>query len=268
LVKRLASVIVLLPIVIGLIIIGGWPYDLTITAVIGLGAWEFSRLFHQDNRFNPSQLLLISGAVLLTLSRVIWGFNGAEAIITLLIVAAMGLHIFHRERGQINAAIDFCITVAGMLYIGWLGAYLISLHTLPDGKWWLLLSLSAVWISDGGAFFIGTRFGKHRLAPNISPKKSWEGYFGGVAATVLLTPLLAYLWQVNAPTFTPLKGLFLGLTVGILSPLGDLGISMLKRYFNVKDSGNLIPGHGGVLDRLDSILWSAAISYQLINWFF
>lgn len=267
-IKRLTSVIVLLPIAIALIIIGGWPLYLTITVFIGLGAREFSRLFHQSKQYNPSNLLIISGAMLLTLSRALWGFAGSETILTLLTLAAMGIHIIHRERGQVNAVIDFCITIAGMFYVGWLGAYIISLYALPDGRWWLVISLSAIWIADGGAFFIGTKFGKHPLAANISPKKSWEGYLGGVIAAAGFTPLLAYLWQGNAPGITPLKGLILGIVVGVLAPLGDLGISMIKRYFNVKDSGKLIPGHGGALDRLDSILWAAAISYQLITWFF
>ena len=267
-VKRLTSVIVLLPIAIGLIVVGGWPFYLAIAAIFGLGAWEFSRLFHQEKLYNPSQVLLIGGTILLILSRAMWGFAGAETILTLLILTCMGLHVFRREQGQTNAVMNFCITITGIVYLGWLGAYVISLRTLPDGMWWLLLGLSAIWIADAGAFLIGSKWGKHCLAATISPKKSWEGYFGGIAAAAALTPLIARLWQLKAPGITPLYGLVLGVVVSVLAPLGDLGISMIKRYFKVKDSGNLIPGHGGALDRLDSILWAAAISYLLVEWFF
>lgn len=260
--------IVLLPIAIGLIVLGGWPFYLAIAVVLGLAAAEFSRIFHQGGLYNPSRLLLIGGTFLLALARAMWGFAGSETLLTLLTLTAMALHVFHREEGQTHAAIDFCITLAGMFYVGWLGSYVISLRALPDGEWWLLLSLAAIWFADAGAFFIGRRFGKHPLAPIISPKKTWEGYVGGVVCAALLTPALALLWQLRAPAITPLSGLILGGALGLLAPLGDLGISMFKRYFNVKDSGKLIPGHGGVLDRLDSLLWAAALGYQLIYWFF
>ena len=266
--KRTVSAIVILPVVIALIIIGGWPFYLSIAAVIGISAKEFSNLFHTSNKYDPSNLLIISGTMLLILSRAIWGFAGSESLLTLLILAAMTIHIIHRERGNLNAVIDFCITTAGIFYVGWLGAYIISLRALPDGEWWLILSLGAVWLADAGAFFIGTKFGKHPLAAAVSPKKSWEGYIGGVITATVLTPLVAWLMQNAAPAITITNGLLLGIIVGALAPIGDLGISMIKRYFNVKDSGKLIPGHGGALDRLDSILWAVALSYQLITWFF
>jgi phosphatidate cytidylyltransferase len=266
--KRLASVIILLPVALALIIIGGWPFYIGIAVIIGIGAKEFSWLFHHSHQYDPSNLLIISGAILLILSRAIWGFAGSESILTLLTLAAMTIHIIHRERGNENAVIDFCITTAGIFYVGWLGAYIISLRALPDGEWWLILSLGAVWFADAGAFFIGTQFGKHPLAPAISPKKSWEGFIGGAIAATILTPLVALVMQNFAPAITILNGLILGIVLGTLAPLGDLGISMIKRYFKVKDSGTLIPGHGGALDRLDSILWAVALSYQLITWFF
>lgn len=266
--KRTASVIVLLPIAIALIIIGGWPFYIGIAAIIGIGAKEFSNLFHKSNQYDPSHLLITSGAVLLILSRAIWGFAGSETLLTLLILSAMTIHIIHRERGNVNAVIDFCITTAGIFYIGWLGAYIISLRALPDGEWWLILSLAAVWFADAGAFFIGTKFGKHPLAAAVSPKKSWEGYIGGVIIAAILTPLFAWLLQHFAPAITITNGIILGVILGTFAPIGDLGISMIKRYFNAKDSGNLIPGHGGALDRLDSILWAVALGYQLITWLF
>ncbi|RPJ37909.1 MAG: CDP-archaeol synthase, partial [Chloroflexi bacterium] len=97
-----------------------------------------------------------------------------------------------------------------------------------------------------------------------SPNKSWEGYVGGVIGGALFALLMASIWQLRAPAVTPMKGLILGFVICAIVPLGDLGESMLKRCFGVKDSSNLLPGHGGVLDRIDTWLWAAPIGYYLI----
>jgi phosphatidate cytidylyltransferase len=102
------------------------------------------------------------------------------------------------------------------------------------------------------------------MSPRSSPKKSWEGYIGGVIGGTLFAVLLASLWHLRAPAVTPLKGLILGLVITSISPLGDLGESMLKRGFGVKDTSRLLPGHGGIMDRIDSWLWAATIGYYLI----
>ena len=115
------------------------------------------------------------------------------------------------------------------------------------------------------AYFIGVRFGRHRLSPRFSPKKSWEGYWGGILFGTLGTAGLAVLWtSLGGPVVPWWKGAALGAALSILTTLGDLGESMIKRQAGVKDSSNIIPGHGGVFDRIDSWLWGAAIGYFLI----
>jgi phosphatidate cytidylyltransferase len=113
---------------------------------------------------------------------------------------------------------------------------------------------------------IGKRFGKHQLSPRVSPKKTWEGYLGGILFAMILTPLLAAGWHLRAPAVTPLDGLIIGAVISVFAPLGDLGESMLKRQFGLKDSSNLLPGHGGAMDRIDTWLWAAAIGYYLVLW--
>jgi phosphatidate cytidylyltransferase len=175
------------------------------------------------------------------------------------------------ERGRDQAGTDFAVTLAGIIYLGWIGAYMISVRDLPEGKWWLLVVLPAVWLADSGAYLVGVRFGRHKIAPRLSPKKSWEGYIGGIFFAVLGTPLFVALWRVGAgpdTTLTLTAGAWIGLAMGLLTIFGDLGESMLKRQVGAKDSGNLLPGHGGALDRIDSWLWAGVIGYYLVVWFF
>jgi phosphatidate cytidylyltransferase len=155
------------------------------------------------------------------------------------------------------------------LYLGWIGAYFLSLRGLPEGNWWVLTILPAVWIADSGAYFFGRRFGAHKLSPRLSPKKTWEGYWGGVVAGTLGGALLAYTWSFftgPASQITPLRGALIGFVLSIVTTLGDLGESMFKRQVGVKDSGKLLPGHGGMFDRIDSWLWAAVIGFYLVTW--
>lgn len=270
LVERVLVTIVLLPIGLLAITVGGIPYLALIALVLALAAWEYVKLFRAGG-FQPAGVLVLAGTVLLVLGRAWDGFASASWIISLVVLASMTYHLVSYERGRDQAGSDFAITLSGVFYLGWIGAYLISLRDLPDGKWWLLLALPAVWLADSGAYMIGSRFGRHKLSPRLSPKKTWEGFWGGVLFGVLGGALLAALWQIGAGPasgITPLRGALLGLALSTLTPLGDLGESMIKRQFGIKDSSHLIPGHGGVFDRIDSWLWAAVLGYYIITWFF
>jgi len=122
----------------------------------------------------------------------------------------------------------------------------------PVGPRWALFAVAIVWAADTGAYFVGVRFGKHKLAPRISPGKSWEGFYGGIAASLLLALAARSMLHVGWPSLPLL--LFLTVITGLISVAGDLFESLLKRHAGIKDSSDLIPGHGGVLDRLDSLL--------------
>jgi phosphatidate cytidylyltransferase len=259
-------VIVILPIGLVLIYLGGWAFATLIMLILGLAAWEYARLF-KNGDFKPADILMIGGAVLLALGRAWNGFESADWLLSLLILASMIYHLFAYERGRDQAASDFAITLSGILYLGWLGAYLISLRNLPDGMWWILLVLPAVWLSDSGAYFIGRAIGKRKFSPRLSPKKTWEGYFGGVVFGTTGGVLLAYVLNLLEPgVMTLLHGGLMGLILALVTPLGDLGESMVKRQFGIKDSSNLIPGHGGVFDRIDSWLWAGVIGFYVVQW--
>jgi len=264
--KRVIAALVLAAVGIPAIILGGIYFYLLITLILGVAAWEFHHIFCAID-CNASQPLLILSVVLIALTRAFYP-SLAVAVLTFSILTAMAWHLFEYEKGRNKAATDFSFTVAGIVYIGWLGAYLIDIRKLPQGLWWLLLVFPAIWLADMFAFFIGSRWGRHKLSPRLSPKKSWEGYWAGVFFGTVGTVGLALLWRsLGGPRVTWWQAGALGATLSILTTLGDLGESMFKRQAGVKDSSNIIPGHGGVLDRIDSWLWGAALGYFFITWF-
>lgn len=265
LVKRLIVIIFLIPVAVAVITVGGWLFSILIAIVLSIATWEYWRIFRHGG-YLPSAFILIAGVMMLAAGRHVLGFKGADILFSIILFLAIIVHLVGYERGQDSAAADFGITIGGVLYLGWLGTYLISLRDLPDGQWWVLLVLPAVWIADGGAYIVGRRFGRHQLAPRVSPKKTWEGYLGGILFGTTGTYLLAILWQTKSPIITPQKGLLIGLILSVITPLGDLGESMFKRQFGVKDSSALIPGHGGVMDRIDTWLWAAVIGYYMVVW--
>lgn len=264
--QRVIVAAILLPIGLALIYFGGWAFALMVTLILGLATWEYARIF-KAGEHHPADVLMIGGAVLLALGRAWNGFESADWLLALLVLASMTYHLFAYERGRDQAASDFAVTLSGIFYIGWLGAYLISLRDLPNGMWWMLIVLPAVWLADSGAYFVGRAIGKRKFSPRLSPKKTWEGYLGGVVVGTFGAALLAFLWNLIEPdVMTPLQGGLIGLIISGITPLGDLGASMVKRQFGVKDSSNLIPGHGGVFDRIDSWLWAGVIGYYVIQW--
>lgn len=266
--KRLLVTIVLLPIGIAAILAGGWYFTALVAVFMSLAAWEYSNLFHTAG-LKPATALVVGGTLLLVIGRNINGLTSAAWMISLVILLSMTYHLFSYEFGRDQAATDFAVTLAGVFYIGWFGAYFISLRNLPEGKWWVMVVLPAVWFADAGAYFIGKRFGRHPLSKRLSPNKTWEGYLGGIITGVLLTALFTALWRVAAGTdsaITLLRGVVVGLVMSIFPTLGDLGESMIKRQVGVKDSGNILPGHGGVFDRIDSWLWAVVLGYYMVFW--
>ena len=268
-IQRLIVTIILTPLGLYAIYLGGWAYGLTAAVLVGIAAWEYVQLSKAAGH-RPSQVLVIGGVLLLLLQRGLNGFEYEPFVLGLLILIAFAYHMLMYERGRDQAVTDMGMTLLGILYLGWIGSFLLSLRALPDGQWWTLIILPAVWLADSGAYWVGKNFGKHLLSPRLSPKKTWEGYWGGAAFGTLTTWLLSFAWQAGAgpgSEITPLRALLLGLAMGLLPTLGDLAESMIKRSAGVKDSGTLLPGHGGAFDRIDSWLWAGVIGYYLIAWF-
>lgn len=265
-VKRTITALVLLVAAMPALLVGGIPFFLLMGFFIVMAAYEYTVMFHAI-QIKPSTWITVGGVFLTLLVRDFYpAFSGLT--FTVLVITALGYHMIAYERGRDRAALDFAVTVGGLAYLGWVGAYLLDLRNLPNGGWWVFLVLPVTWMADSGAYSIGAAYGRHKLAPRLSPKKSWEGYWAGVFTGTLYGGFFAFAYSTWGPLEISIwQGAALGLVLSVITPLGDLGESLFKRPAGMKDSGNLIPGHGGAFDRIDSWLWAAVIGYYFIQWF-
>jgi len=177
--------------------------------------------------------------------------------ITLCILAVIVARLFSRRPVE-GALEDISVTLFGIVYVALLFSFQVAIHAGPIGKKWLVFLYLVIWASDTGAYYVGTAFGKHRLYEKISPKKSIEGLIGGVLASALVA-VLCKLWLV--PALGWVEAALFGAILALVGTVGDLAESLIKRSAGVKDSGTIIPGHGGILDRMDSMLFAAPVLY-------
>lgn len=250
---------------------GDWWFAAIIALILGLAAFEYVQLFKAGG-WQPNSIMVVLGVIAIVVARFVGGFTYDQWIFPTLVFMSMGTHMLAYERGREQAATDFGVTLGGIFYIGLLGSYFMPLRNLGEGEWWILVVLPAVWLADSGAYFIGSKFGRSKMTPRLSPNKSWEGYFGGIAFAVIGTPLLVqWYYQLGLNPdgeITIVRAAVIGILMGIIPTLGDLGESMIKRQMGKKDSGTLLPGHGGIFDRIDSWLWAAPFGYFAILWLF
>jgi len=263
--NRVLSALVLIPVVLAALWLGGWPFTFLAAVLFGIAAWEFVRLFSlQGMALSP---LVIFAHLLVWLAYGRWRHPGILALgLPGVLLLSVAEQIFtHRFTGASVAR--WALNVAGSLYLGVGGAYLLRVRWMADGRWWLLFTLATGWIADSAAYFVGRTWGRHKMAPLISPRKSWEGYAAGVGAAVLTGFLVGRLAPLKVGAFpvTSWRGVGLGALLALLTPLGDLFISLMKREVGVKDTSDLIPGHGGMLDRLDSLLWAGILTWLFVT---
>lgn len=256
---RVLSAAIMLPIVAAVVYLGGlWLFAL-MAAVLALAAWEFRAMMRKGG-FRPEALsLYLALAAVLILMQGQWDAYLPLALTALFILTLSWQLLL---PGRTTPTADWALALAMGLYLGWMGGHFLRIRALDNGLAWIAIALVTTWVSDSGAYFVGTWFGRHKLAPRLSPKKTWEGIFGGWLTAEIAGVLLGRLAGLTLP-----QGLLIGLAVAVLAPFGDLSISMMKRQVGVKDSGNLIPGHGGMLDRLDSLLFVVPAVYYLATWF-
>ncbi len=264
---RLITAIILIPVVAWLICLGDLPFLGLIAVVTTLAEIEFSRLIARRG-FQPVHLF---GIGLVWLSLLDSEFPEWELLslgLTSILLISLSWQVLSYRRSSV---VEWTGAIASGLYIGLCGSYLVRLRALPgDGLWWTLIAVPVTLLADSSAYIVGSLWGTHQMAPLLSSGKTWEGYASGVLTGALMGAFLGWAWGLEAglgSAVTWLRGLILGLLVAAVSPTGDLTISMVKREAGVKDSGKLLPGHGGVLDRMDSVLFAAVISHTYVTWF-
>jgi phosphatidate cytidylyltransferase len=190
------------------------------------------------------------------------GWYGLFAIMPVYVIAAILLMPILRNRceGQLQA---IALAILGFLYIGWMFGHLAFLANAKNAYGYMLYLIFAVEINDVAAYTFGKLFGRHPLRSNISPKKTWEGSLGALAVSMVLPWLLRF----SFPEFSALELVLAGLIVGVTGQLGDLSMSVIKRDLGIKDMGVLIRGHGGILDRIDSLIYVTPLFFHMVRWF-
>lgn len=257
--QRVLSALVLLPLIFLVIWFGGPAYSLSVAAFAALGALEFYGMMGLSRR-HP---LTLFGLVWVLLFILVAHFEESYTAPLLTSAVAFSL-IWLLFRSPVkDAATNWVWTLAGIIYIGWLMSHFIPLRELESGREWVLFVVLATFAADTAAFFIGRAWGRHSLAAKISSLKTWEGAVGGFLGAIAASLILVLLLGLSIPYW---QTVILGALIGIVAPLGDLAESMLKRSTGLKDSGTLIPGHGGLLDRLDSILFTVVVVYYYVIW--
>lgn len=194
------------------------------------------------------------------------GVSWREALLGLFALYLIGLEVVHPNDRSVESVV---YTLFGYLYIPWLLGYGITLRYTPDGVlglWYLVLPILAIIASDVGAFVIGKLFGQHKLAPQVSPNKTLEGAFGGLALAIVIVLLVTYALQLLYGLRVDIyDALLFSVLVSSAAQLGDLFESLIKRWAGVKDAGFFLPGHGGVLDRIDGMLFAVPITYYFVT---
>jgi len=261
--KRIATAFVLLP----LVVIVVWfneplPWLAVFAAIWGvLAAWEFYRAVTPSGQ---KAAPLTYFGLLWTLLFIISPLFDYSYLNLILLSSAIVLPAvwFLARRYKEGAFWGWLWTVAGILYIGWLLSHFVALRELDSGRDWVLFALFVTFASDSSAYFIGSAIGKHLLAPGVSPKKTWEGAAGGIIGAISVGLLLVMLLKLP---ITYLQAIPLSIAVSIFGQLGDLLESLFKRRTGIKDSGRAMPGHGGFLDRMDSVVFAGVFVYYYVS---
>jgi phosphatidate cytidylyltransferase len=265
--QRVITAVIAIPVVLAFVWLSGWFGFAAAILVVILSVYELHNMMVHEG-YHPIIWMSFALSILFLLAamfpqqRLLLLEVGLSA--ALLITFPL---LFIRKKLD-GAMVDWSLTLAIPVYLGWPVSVLLLLRGfqggITPGLWWVLTVFLGVWGFDSGAFFAGHFFGKHKLAPSISPAKTWEGVAGGLALSIAAA-LLCTTWTLGIPWYL---AILLGILIGIAATLGDLAESLIKRQTHVKDSGQFMPGHGGLLDRIDSLLFAVIVVFifaQLIG---
>lgn len=259
LVQRVAVAVVAIPIILAVVVIGGELYDAVLAAVLAFAAVEFFWMVRGHWR---APLALGAGAAAAGLA--IGADSGYDWLVyALAIVTGASLAAVVVTSDVEEGTANWTAFLGAVTYCGFLGAHFALLRDASEGLELVLIVLLATYTADSAAYFVGITVGRRKFAPRISPSKTWEGTVGAMVGGIVAVVLLAYVLDVD---WSFLEILGLALLFPVFAVAGDLAESVLKRSLEIKDTSKLIPGHGGIVDRLDSLLFTAPLVFYWLVW--
>jgi phosphatidate cytidylyltransferase len=261
--QRVITAAIGVPLIIAAVWFGNPWFSLLIAAVVLLSSLEFYRMVAQSGEGQPLTYFGLLFALALALSPLSLHYKNTDMLpLTVALGIVISLLWLLCRSPREGALRSWAWTIAGALYVGWMLSYWVNLRLLDEGAAWVYLAVLTTFANDTGAFFVGRRWGKRKLASSISPRKTWEGAIGGLLSGIagafivfailnVFSPLPLSYWQL----------ILLGFLVSLFAQLGDLVESLLKRNLGAGESGKLLPGHGGILDRFDSLIFTGVVVY-------
>ncbi|MDO9152514.1 MAG: phosphatidate cytidylyltransferase [Paludibacter sp.] len=263
---RTLSGLLFISIIVGSILVDSIVFAFVFTAITGWSVFEFHKLTNQQESVSVTPMFGIIGGVILFIT----SFLYASGFVHYLIYSVYGMYVVgvlvsELFLKKVNPLHNWAYFVTGQLFIALPFSLLNYIMFINNEQPYILLALFAtIWINDTGAYLVGVTFGKHRLFERISPKKSWEGFFGGAVFALIS----GYVFSLLIPEISLINWLIFSEIVVIFGTFGDLAESLIKRTVHVKDSGTAIPGHGGLLDRFDSMLLAAPVVFIYLSFLF
>ncbi|MCL2140174.1 MAG: phosphatidate cytidylyltransferase [Dehalococcoidia bacterium] len=263
LLKRILTALVLF----GALLIMLWAdqyiptFTITIAICALLGAWEFYRIIGASGKGHPALFLGLGLILVFTFSPLFNWHDENGLLFSIAFILPMIWVLLRRNND--DAFAGWAFTVAGILYIGWPASRYATLVRLEHGHEWVILALFCAFATDTMAYFVGSLLGQHKMARSISPSKTWEGALGGLLGAIVVGILTA--WALHLP-ISFWGAAFLSAITSIFAQTGDLAESLFKRNMGVKDSGHALPGHGGLLDRIDGIILAGIVVYYYVVW--
>ena len=260
--KRVLSTIVLLPVFLAIVIgAPAWLFAAVVVLVAALGQWELSGMFARAG-IRSARMAGLIGGIVVTASFAVPASGVPMLALTAVVLALLAASL--RQPPHMPIAWEpFAVAVFSVAYVNWLLGYGIRLRALDGGVQWILLLVWVTWLGETAAYIVGSLLGRTKLAPVVSPKKTVEGAVAQLVVSVLAA-MVAQVWFVDALSIG--QAAMAGAILGVVGQVGDLAESVLKRSVGTKDAGQLIPGHGGILDRIDGLLFNAPVLFYYAVW--